>query len=68
MNNFRWNNVGESVAFWDPNAEGGMGAEFTRAISDKNLLQNPSRAKENDVLLAISRVLVELMEIEEKRR
>ena len=63
----KWNEIRESIEFWDPNTLEGRGAILGKTISDKSLVNNPSQAKYDDILAALCRVVSELIEIEETR-
>lgn len=59
---FKWNDRVETI-FWNTDRNG----EVVYPTSNKEVISNPYQAKFESILKACCAVLVELMEIEEKR-
>lgn len=67
MSKFKWNNKINERNFWDADLDGGRGGEITSLLTDKQIVNNPSGARFEDILRAACNVLSELIEIEENR-
>lgn len=62
----RWDELKNDKAFWDPNADEGLGREISTVMSDLSLVANPGQARYADILRAACNVIVELTEKVEK--
>lgn len=65
---FRWNRQDQSVRFWDPSVDDGQGVESETFDTDKQTLQSPGAKRFEDILQALCRVALELIELEESRQ